>query len=311
MRWILTVAIATMATVGLSAYAQDTDDAATNDGLNILVITTSQGFEHSVVRRADGELSLVERVLIGVADTMGASVTTTKNASLLNEANLANYDVIVSYTTGVLTEGEPEGYPPMPANGVEALKDWIEAGGGFVGFHAATDTFRSGAENPPTPYVEMIGGEFLWHGQQFVGTMRLTSPDHPSVARFPQGWTLNDEWYMFAHLNHDENMHVIAVLQIGDERAKQERYNVPDYPMIWSKEIGDGRLFYNGMGHREDVWEHPVFQAHIEDAIRWAAGAGETMSEPNFAEAVPATVEESLEAAVPEVRAPEVVSAAE
>lgn len=295
MRWILAMAIAT---VGVGAHAQYEEDPDSNTGLSILVITTSAGFEHSVVQREDGQLSLVERVMIDVADGMGATVTTTKNASLINPAYLQNYDIVVSYTTGDLTEGTPEGYPPMPADGVEALRNWIENGGGFVGFHAATDTFRSGADNPPTPYVEMIGGEFVWHGSQFTGTVRLTNEEHPTVARFPQGWTLHEEWYKFAHLNADGQMHVIALLQIGDERENQERYDVPDYPMIWCKEIGDGRLFYNGMGHREDIWEHPVFQAHIEDALRWAAGEGEAMAEPNFDQVVPATIEESLEAAV-------------
>lgn len=295
MRWILAM---TIAMTGLGTLHAEGGAAAADEGLSILVITTSAGFEHSVVRRTDGELSLVERVLIDVANGMGATITTTKNASLINPAYLENYDIVVSYTTGVLTEGEPEGYPPMPADGVEALRAWIENGGGFVGFHAATDTFRSGAENPATPYVQMIGGEFEWHGAQFVGTVRLTNPDHPSVARFPQGWTLLEEWYAFAHLNDDGDMHVIALLQIGDERANQERYDVPDYPIIWAKAIGDGRLFYNGMGHREDIWEHSVFQAHIEDAIRWASGEGETMAEPNFDEVVPETIEESLEQAV-------------
>jgi type 1 glutamine amidotransferase len=293
MRWILAMAIAT---TGLSVYAQENAEPA--DGLNILVLTTSQGFEHSVVRREEGALSLVERVIAKVGEGMGATVTTRKNASLINAENLANYDVVIFYTTGDPTQGEPEGYPPMPEDGVEALQEWIANGGGFIGFHAATDTFRAGADNPPTPYVQMIGAEFEWHGAQFTGTIRLTNPDHPTVANFPQGWTLHEEWYAFAHLN-EEDIHVIGLLQIGDERGKQERYNVPDYPMIWCREIGAGRLFYNGMGHREDVWEHPIFQAHIEDAIRWAAGEGEAMAEPNYAEVVPATIEESLEAAVP------------
>lgn len=298
MRWILAFALAA---AGVHAVAQEPEATETAEGLKILVVTTSQGFEHSVVKREDGELSLVERVLIDVAQGMGAQITTTKNASLVNAANLENYDVVIFYTTGNLTEGTPEGYPPMPENGVEALKEWIANGGGFIGFHAATDTFRSGAANPVTPYVEMIGGEFEWHGAQFIGTVRLTSPDHPTVARFPQGWTFNEEWYAFAHLNRDA-IHVIAVLQIGDERGRQERYNVPDYPMIWCRAIGDGRLFYNGIGHREDIWEHPVFQDHIVDAIRWAAGEGETMAEPNYFEVVPDSIEASLEAAVEPVR---------
>ncbi len=27
------------------------------------------------------------------------------------------------------------------------------------------------------------------------------------------------------------------------------------YPIAWLQNYGDGRVFYNAMGHREDVWQ--------------------------------------------------------
>jgi type 1 glutamine amidotransferase len=64
---------------------------------------------------------------------------------------LKQYDAVVfANTTGDL---------PLPDN--QAFLDWIKSGKGFVGMHAATDTF------PGFPgYTEMIGAHFKTHAAQ-------------------------------------------------------------------------------------------------------------------------------------------------
>ena len=260
-----------------------------NAGVRILLLTKSAGFEHSVIKQDKSGVSHVERILKPLADEMGATLTCTKDASLINAENLDNYDVVIFYTSGDLTKPGTDEHPPMAEDGVDALLKWIRAGGGFVGFHAATDSFRGGRRGP-TPYTEMIGAEFETHGAQFAGTIIKTSPDHPAVASLPERWTLQDEWYLFSHLNK-EAMHVLAVLEPGDERQKQEMYNIPAYPMIWCRDYGAGRVLYNGMGHREDVWEHTTFKDMVVEHIRWANGEDPLQAEPNYADVVLETVE--------------------
>ena len=78
-------------------------------------------------------------------------------------------------------------------------------------------------------------------------------------------------------------MHVLAVLDPGAEREKQpDKYNVPNYPIIWCSEYGKGRVYYNAMGHREDVWDNPTFQKSVVDAAHWVLGQGPANAEPNF-----------------------------
>ena len=49
----------------------------------------------------------------------------------------------------------------LPLPDKQAFLDWIKSGKGFVGMHAATDTF------PGFPgYTAMIGGHFKTHGAQ-------------------------------------------------------------------------------------------------------------------------------------------------
>jgi hypothetical protein len=57
-----------------------------------------------------------------------------------------------------------------------------------------------------------------------------------------------------------------------------------DYPISWCKMAGQGRVFYTALGHREDVWENPMYQKHILEGIRWALGLVEADATPQSTE---------------------------
>lgn len=252
----------------------------------ILYLSKSSGFEHSVVKRANGQPSLSEKVLSQLASEHGAEITCTKDASLINAGNLKHYDLVIFYTSGNLTEPGTDGEPAMGPEGVRDLIEWVRNGGGFIGLHAATDTFRTPADQPPHEFTRLIGASFLSHGDQFKGTVKVIDATHPAVQGLPKDWQLEEEWYQFAQLDK-ENMHVLALLDPGEERARQEAYNVPSYPIIWCKTFGSGRVYYNGLGHREDVWNNPTFQASIVRAATWAIGESPAQAEPNYELVVP------------------------
>ncbi|MBI4556362.1 MAG: ThuA domain-containing protein [Candidatus Hydrogenedentes bacterium] len=269
-----------------AAVALSLSGVSPAEEINILFLSKSVGFEHSVVAQNADKPSLCDTVLSKLAEQMGAKFATTKDASQINAENLKEYQLVIFYTQGELTqEGGKDGSPAMGANGVADLLAWIENGGGFVGFHCASDTFHTPEGGPVTPFLQMVGGEFAGHGKQFVGTVKVVDADHPTVASIPKEWSINDEWYTFRNLNKDQ-MHVVALLDPGEERSKQEMYNVPNYPVIWCSERGKGRVFFNAMGHREDVWENETFQKSVVDAIQWSSGKGSTQAKPNYAIAV-------------------------
>ena len=71
--------------------------------------------------------------------------------------------------------------------GKKKLLDAVAAGKGFVGFHAATDSFRT----PPDkvdPYIAMLGGEFVSHGPQQKAKMKLVSPQFPGCEGLGDGF---------------------------------------------------------------------------------------------------------------------------
>jgi type 1 glutamine amidotransferase len=50
---------------------------------------------------------------------------------------------------------------------------------------------------------------------------------------------------------------------------------------------GKGRVFYTSMGHREDVWEKPEFQALVVGALQWSSRLIDADVTPNISQATP------------------------
>lgn len=239
--------------------------------LNILYLTKSQGFQHSVVVPQDGGASESGAALTAVAEKLGAKITCSKDASLLDAESIKNFDLVILYTTGDLTKPSDDGGDAMADQA--SLIEWVENGGALMGFHAATDTFHETQPGQPTPFIQMMGAEFLTHGAPFEGTLNVVDPDHPAMANFEDGWKVHDEWYVFKNIN-TKDMHVLATLDPGEQRTKQaDKYDIPAYPMVWCMERGKGRVYFNGMGHFPQVWADPDFQQVVSDAIQWVTGA--------------------------------------
>jgi len=252
---------------------------------NILFLSTSEAYAHSVIKQEGGHRSIADRVLGELAAKAGARFTSSKDASLLNARDLADYDLVMFYTCGELDKPNMEGAPVMGEDGMAALSDWIQSGGGLIGLHATT--YISEDPDPaPCPFVQILGAEFRTHGDEFEGVLEVVDPSHPAMSSIPTQWKLFEEWYLFKKLDV-ATMHVLAILDPGPERAKQELYNIPSCPIIWCSALGAGRCYFNALGHREDVWSNPVFQNSLLDAMGWAMGEGETQAEPNYDAVVP------------------------
>jgi len=252
--------------------------------LRILYLTKSSGFEHSVVKRENNQLSYSEKILVELGNKNGWQVECTKDASKINAENLKNYDVVIFYTSGDLRQAGTDGQTPMNPKGEQELIQWIKNGGGFLGIHPANDSFHSEGDKV-SDYVKMLGGEFETHGKQLKGKLEIVSKGHPALGNFPDGWETEEEWYVMKNLNK-EAMHVLVLLNPGTERQKQKIYDIPSYPIVWCSTNGKGRVVYNGLGHREDVWDSNEFQELLKSNILWASGQGETQAEPNYNQVV-------------------------
>jgi scyllo-inositol 2-dehydrogenase (NADP+) len=161
----------------------------------------------------------------------------------------SDYAAVVVYTTGYqddLTPAREQG-----------LLDFVKGGGGFIGIHSATDSFRGSRA-----YVEMINGEFLTHPEHHEFKIAITEKNHYLTARVPD-FSVFDEMY---HLQ-------------GFDPAKcttlaQTPWQGKQMPMAYVRDYGRGRVAYLAPGHMLQTWKHPEFQKLLLRAIAWSAGAG-------------------------------------
>src|SRR5260370_7279886 len=122
---------------------------------SVLVFTKSSGWEHDVVKRVDGKPSIVDDAVNDLGNRHGFKVGVTKDGRLFDSKELHSYAAVVFFTTGDLTTLGTDGKPPMTPKGKQALLDGVRDGMGFVGVHAAPDTFHT-QPHPPTlsnPYL--------------------------------------------------------------------------------------------------------------------------------------------------------------
>jgi type 1 glutamine amidotransferase len=248
----------------------------------LLVFTRSQTFEHSCLKRPkENELSLLERIMTELGAKHGFEVTCTKDGRVFLPDEIKKYDAFFFETTGDLTKEGGDKNPPMPVEGKKALLEAIAAGKGFVGTHCASDTFHSQGDKID-PYITMLGGEFIVHGDQQKSTMKVVDNAFPGTKDL-QDFNLHEEWY--ALKNFAPDLHVILVQDTtGMKGAMYER---PNFPATWARKHDKGHVFYSSMGHREDVWQNPKFQDLLLGGLAWAFGNVDAKIEPNLKEVAP------------------------
>lgn len=266
----------------------------------ILFFSKSSGFEHSVIKEKDGEPSWAEKVLRDIAKTNNFEFTFTKDGSVFTPENIAKYDAFFFYTTGDLTESGTDKMPPMTPEGKAAFLEAIHNGKGFIGTHAASDTFHSpgGKESGPArwqddgdnadPYIKMLGGEFIIHGAQQTAHQICVDKNFPGMSAVPDDFGPKEEWYSLK--NFAPNLHVLLVQDTStmNKTGNNKRaYDRPNYPSTWAHLYGQGRVFYTSMGHREDMWTNPVFQAVIAGGINWAVHNVDADVTPNIQQVTP------------------------
>ena len=212
----------------------------------ILVFTKTSGYHH-------------ESIAVGVPAIMklGAEnnflVDSTSDASKINEANLSKYSAVVFLsTTGYMLNTYQQA----------DLQRYMQAGGNFVGVHAAAD-----AEYDWKWYGRLVGAYFLSHPEQQEATLRVADKNHPSTRTTPEEWKRKDEWYNYKSIATD--LHVLINL---DESSYKGGQNGASHPIAWYHNFENGRAFYTGLGHTNESYTDPVFLKHLLGGIQYAIG---------------------------------------
>ena len=73
-----------------------------------------------------------------------------------------------------------------------------------------------------------------------------------------------DEIYEFQNFD-SAGVHLLLALENHPQTGAPGQF-----PLAWTNQLGDGRVFYTALGHREEVYQNPLFRDHLAGGIRWA-----------------------------------------
>jgi type 1 glutamine amidotransferase len=291
--------------LGVTAPLARADAAALPPMKRVLFFSKSSGYEHSVIKEPSrpftpGGASMVAGLAFTVLEELGArnniEFVFSKDGSLFTPAYLAQFDAVYFHTTGDLTEVGTDGNPAMTPEGKRALLDAVAGGKGFIGTHCAADTFHSPGgkkDRAPAryitdgdnadPYIKMLGGEFIIHGQQQPSHLVVADSKFPGIAGVPADNDMTEEWYSLK--DFAPNLHVLLVNTTAGMTG--DPYARPNYPSTWARMYGKGRVFYSSLGHRDDMWNSAMFQSVLVGGLNWALGRVDADVTPNIDQVAP------------------------
>ena len=214
----------------------------------VLVFCKTAGYHHSSIA-----VGIVAIQKLGAENNF--NVDTSTDANKINLENLKQYKAVIFLsTTGDILNDEQQ----------EAFQKYIEAGGGFMGIHAATD-----CEYDWPWYGNLVGAYFGGHPAQQMATLNIVDTKDPSTKDLPNPWQRKDEWYSFKWMA--KGLHELITI---DEKSYDLGKIAPmgHHPMAWYHEYDGGRSFYTELGHTEESFADPLYLQHILGGIKYAMG---------------------------------------
>ena len=230
---------------------------------SVLVFSKTNSFRHVEGIEGGG------KALKGIAMSNGWQLFATENGAVFNTQDLQRFDAVVFLNaTGNMLSAVQE----------QAFQTWLEAGGGWIGIHAAGD----GSHARWSWYMDnLIGAEFTAHtmGPQFQqATVVKETAGHPVVQRLPGSWSHTDEWYSW---ERSPRLNGFSILASVDEKSYsaevkfmglEKDLRMGDHPILWSNCVGAGRTVYSAMGHKAGAFDNAEHRLLLEDALYWAMG---------------------------------------
>lgn len=265
----------------LTAFCASTSLKAQCGGtFKVLHYSETTGYDHNTRNQSLGMFQGWESVdnFVITSDNDGSEFNTL--------ANLQQYAVVVFSNTS--------GNSGLDATQRSNFEAYINAGGSYLGIHAATDTYRHSTANGNKTgtwdwYAENVAGASVQESpnhtsQNHNNTMTHQQAGHPTLANVPDPWNKTEEYYYWenGYLNNSF-LELLEVASTGGNSYDAARM------MAHCKELtGGGRAFYTALGHSGNNYTGDQnFQNLIRDAMLWTA-------EPNISSgggAITATVE--------------------
>jgi len=229
----------------------------------LLIFSRTAGYRHASI--ATGKVALAE-----MGKKTGAyEAVISDDLSNFEPGQIDRFDAILFLnTTGNAFDGAQDETLLQ-----DSLMKFVRGGKGFVGIHAATDTFYDWPE-----YGEMIGGYFDGHPWTADSRVHIDvvpgKEQHPLTAMF-EGRPLELEEEIYQFKDPYDSSKVDLLLRLDPEKSSQVdglKRKDNDYGVAWARHWGQGRVFYCSIGHNDDMYWNPRILRHYLAGIQWALG---------------------------------------
>lgn len=184
------------------------------------------------------------------------------------DRDLTSYDLIAcNWNNALLTEALT---PSQERNLLHA----VETGTGFVAWHGAGAAFRSSVK-----YHWMIGADVLDHpageGTKHPYELRIVDREHEITSGVDDFMVASEQYYM----NVDPRVHVLADTVFDGEHVPW--IEGQRMPQVWANTWGEGRVYYNAIGHYIEDLRNPAVTQLMKQGFQWAARDKTSPTQPN------------------------------
>ena len=171
---------------------------------------------------------------------------------------LKAYNVVIMLNTSPNTKAERD-----------AFEQYMENGGGWVGFHAAAYNDK----NTHWPwFVQFLGGGVFycnnWPPQPVL--VEVDNEEHPVTKNLPASFVAPaSEWYQWTP-SPRQNKDVEVLLSLSPKNYPlgiKDVVNFGDFPIVWSNK--NYRMIYLNMGHGDEEFIDGTQNLLLVNAFRW------------------------------------------
>ncbi|MBO9598735.1 MAG: ThuA domain-containing protein [Cohnella sp.] len=141
----------------------------------------------------------------------------------------------------------------------------VQSGVGLAGCHGGMcDAFRDN-----TDWQFMTGGQWIAHpgNDGTTYTVEIKHSSSPLVEGIADFEVCTEQYY----LHVDPANEVLATTRFPLVPGPHSTNKSVDMPVVWTKRWGQGRVYYNSLGHQANIMEIPVVQELMRRGFNWAA----------------------------------------
>ena len=195
----------------------------------------------------------------GILENEGFAVQISDTLEVLEDAEaLKALHLIVP----IWTMGE------LPESAANAVSEAVAGGTGLAGCHGGMcDAFRT-----CVLWQFITGGNWVSHpGGEIEYRVQIKNSSSPLTAGI-KDFSLTSEQY---YLHVDPAVEVLATTRFSADNPLAAGHHTAngavDMPVAWTKRWGRGRVYYNSLGHHDDVFEIAEAAEMMKRGLLWAA----------------------------------------